>query len=145
MAFTIAMIEDNADHAALAHECLTEDAPDVRVIELRDGAAAIDHFCGTGGAMEIVPHLVLLDINMPQVNGFDVLEAIRSDDRYLAVPIVIVSTSSVPRDIERALSLRANSYSTKSRNFDKWEADLRSIRDYWRHLDRSRLVEQGHP
>lgn len=143
MTFSIAMIEDNADHAALAHECLTEDAPDVSVIALRDGAAAIDHFCGSNSMPDVVPNLVLLDINMPQISGFDVLKAIRSDERYLSVPIVIVSTSTVPTDVERALKLRANSYSAKSRDFERWEADLRSIRDYWRHTDQSHLAGTG--
>ena len=77
------------------------------------------------------PSLVLLDLNTPQGDGRDALRGIRKNDRLRALPLVVLSTSSNPRDVEYCYAAGANAYHTKSVNYPEHVRTLRAIFDYW--------------
>lgn len=136
--FEVFLAEDNPDHADLATDCLTSGSTDLTITHFDNGAKLLTVLRKRSEAGEDMPNLLLLDINMPGMNGFDVLAEMKAHEDMRLIPVVIVSTSRMARDVRQALTLNANSYSTKSRDFDLWEATLLGIRDYWRNIDHSR-------
>lgn len=77
------------------------------------------------------PDLLLLDINMPRKNGFEVLRDIAADPKLRALPVIVLTTSRADEDIVEMYKLRCSSYITKPVNFDKFATVIRSITDYW--------------
>jgi CheY-like chemotaxis protein len=77
------------------------------------------------------PSLILLDLNTPQGDGRDALRAIRQNERLRALPLVVLSTSSNPRDVEYCYAAGANAYHTKPVSYPEHLRTLRSIFDYW--------------
>jgi len=77
------------------------------------------------------PDLLLLDINMPRKNGFEVLKEIAADAELCGLPVIVLTTSSADEDIAAMYKLRCSSYITKPVNFDKFAAVIKSITDYW--------------
>lgn len=126
------MIEDNPDHAFLAETCLTQYNADV-VVECADNAehalAELDRVRGNGGPL---PDLLLLDLNMPGMNGVDFLRQTKAHDRFRLIPTVVVSSSTNPADVTLALAHHANSYVAKTVDFVAWERTLTAVCAYWR-------------
>jgi two-component system response regulator len=97
------------------------------VVVARDGAEAVEWiFTGEGA-----PDLVLLDLKLPKLSGFDVLERIRSDERTRGLPVVILTSSSEHRDIQRSYSTGANSYVRKPVNFPEFVRAVQTLGVYW--------------
>jgi len=80
------------------------------------------------------PGIVLLDINLPGLNGGEVLERIRGDDRLKLVPVIMLTTSNDERDVQMAYRLGANSYVQKPVDLDGFMAALKRLKDYWFEL-----------
>jgi two-component system, chemotaxis family, response regulator Rcp1 len=78
-----------------------------------------------------LPDLLLLDINMPRKNGFEVLQEIAADPLLCGLPVIVLTTSSANEDIAAMYKLRCNAYVTKPIKFDKFEAVVKSIVDFW--------------
>ena len=85
---------------------------------------------GTYSAMP-APDLLLLDINMPRKNGFEVLREIAADPQLCGLPVIVLTTSNADEDIAAMYKLRCSSYIAKPVNFDKFAAVIRSVTDYW--------------
>ena len=111
--FEILLVEDDPADVSLMTHCLEECALDVNLTVVEDGQAALDLLSPKGDQPAYHPNLVLLDLNLPILGGFDVLKAIRSDARLKDVPVFIVSTSVLEEDIERAHGLAADRYISK--------------------------------
>jgi two-component system response regulator len=79
----------------------------------------------------MLPKLILLDIKMPKVNGFEVLEKIKMNERLRTVPVVILTSSKESPDIQRGYALGANSYIVKPVSFDKFSAVIKELGFYW--------------
>ena len=141
--FSILLVEDNSDHAELATDCLVSDAPDLHLVHCTNGHEALACLSDALRYDKALPNLILLDLNLPVLSGFDVLHRIKTDPDLRQVPIVVVSTSLMPKDIVKALQMHANSYVAKSRDFVLWERSLRAVRDYWRDVDQSSKHEPG--
>ncbi len=77
------------------------------------------------------PDVMLLDVNMPSVNGFEVLRRLRSSDKTISIPVVMFTTSSLPEDIKRSYALGANSYIVKPSNIDELVEFVKSFHTYW--------------
>lgn len=95
-----------------------------------DGQAALDYL-QPGKGQEQLPGLVLLDLNLPGKNGFDVLAEIRSTDRLRALPVVVLSTSDENVDIHNAYASGANAYVTKPTDLAGWLQVISTINDFW--------------
>jgi CheY-like chemotaxis protein len=136
----ILLVEDNSNDALMTQRALQKSNILNRVIWLKDGAEAIDylfHACLEQG--EMLPQLILLDIHMPKVNGIEVLQKIRSDERTCWLPVVIFTSSTEERDLVESYRLGINSYISKPINFNQFAPVVAAIGCYWL------LINQGPP
>lgn len=127
---TILLVEDNPDDEMLARRAFLAFNDETRKHSMtvaRDGLEAIRH--ATGCATP--PSLVLLDLNLPGADGFQVLEAIRRHPPAANTPVVVLTSSSNSQDISRAYSLGANSYITKPVDFARFIEVVRELSEYW--------------
>lgn len=121
-------VEDDDSTFFLVQTALSEASLPVDLFRAADGDEALDFLKKTGAHTAAPrPDLVLLDLNLPRVSGFEVLESVRSSDTLRHVPICVLSTSAVVRDRERALQLGARSFFTKPSTFDGLVDLMRSI------------------
>jgi two-component system response regulator len=127
-AVRILLVEDNPDHALLSRRALRGDG--VEVVWVKDGREAIDLL------RRETPALILLDVNMPRVGGHEVLAHVKADPRLRTTPVVLLTTSAEPVDIERGYHAGANSFVTKPVTFTEFTRAVRTIRDYWIGLNR---------
>ncbi|MET1254760.1 response regulator [Aliikangiella maris] len=123
----ILLVEDNPGDIELVKIGLEETNADVNLTVIQDGQHALDHINDN----ETVPDIILLDINLPKVNGFDVLKAIRGSACYQMVPVIILTSSSAEVDIAKSYAEHANSYVTKPARFDNFVDVIRSIDSFW--------------
>ena len=113
---TILLVEDNAGHARLIEKNLRRANIANPIIKLEDGQAALDYLFGEQGFVNKLPRqhlLVMLDLNLPVVDGYRVLEAMKSDDRTKAIPVVVLTTTDDAQEINRCYELGCNIYITK--------------------------------
>ena len=132
---TILLVEDNPDHAELIMRNM-EDFQVANVINhVKDGQAALDYLYGRGKYSDRrqfpMPHLMLLDLRLPKVDGLDVLKEVKADEALRALPVVILTTSDAERDMAMAYEYHANSYVTKPVNFDEFSRLLKDLGFYW--------------
>lgn len=129
----ILVAEDNPQDAELTVQALT-DGEALEIIVAQDGREALDCLsqCGsTGNRLIDRPALVLLDIKMPRMDGFEVLEQMRTHEQCRTIPVVIFSSSREAVDLARAYGSGANGYVVKPLSFPQYNAALRAIRAFW--------------
>ncbi|WP_437178148.1 response regulator [Geomonas oryzisoli] len=131
----ILLVEDNPDHAELAIRNLTDAGLVNCLFHVEDGEAALDYLNNRGRYADTSayprPHLVLLDLRLPKVDGIEVLKQVKSSERLKAIPVVVLTTSAAERDLAMAYSNYANSYLTKPVDFDSFSNLLRDLGFYW--------------
>lgn len=131
----ILLVEDNLDHAELVTRNLEEGLVTNRLIHVEDGEAALDYLNRRGKyddpLLYPMPHLILLDLRLPKVDGLDVLKAIKQDPHLRTIAVVILTTSSAERDVARAYEHYANSYLTKPVDFAQFGQMLKDLGFYW--------------
>jgi len=135
----ILLAEDNPDDEALTLRAFKKYNVSNQVIVVHDGQEALDYIFG-GGAyagrdVSIQPQVVLLDINLPKINGLDVLKRIRSDERTRMMPVVILTSSAEERDRISAYNNFVNSYILKPVDFDQFSEAVRELGLYWMLLN----------
>lgn len=118
----IVLVEDNPEDVTLAKLALTQAGISYEMTVFEDGEKAIDLV----STQHAPPDLLLLDLNVPRRDGFEVLETVRSDPEWISTPVVVLSNSDDPTDMMRAGRLKAN-YIVKSINFENAVEDLRSM------------------
>ena len=126
----ILLVEDNPDDVAITKRAFEKGEVVSRLIVARDGQEVVDLLCGGDGSAAR-PDLVLLDINLPKVNGLDVLAKVRATAAVSAVPIVMLTASGRREDIDRSYQLGANSYIQKPIVFERLTHALEVVRQYW--------------
>jgi CheY-like chemotaxis protein len=106
-----------------------------RIEVARDGQEAIDYLNGTGQFADRkrfpLPFLLLLDLKMPRMDGFDVLKFVRSNPKFECLTIIALTSSDEPRDVERAYHLGVNSYVRKPSGQERLENFVASLKKYW--------------
>jgi chemotaxis family two-component system response regulator Rcp1 len=128
----ILLVEDNPADVLLTMEALKEGDISHELNVVNDGAEAIAYLRRKGKYTDVVlPDLILLDINLPKKNGFEVLSEIKEDQRLKSIPVIILTTSSARQDVRRAYDLHANCYIVKPLDFDAFLNVVRSIEDFW--------------
>lgn len=130
--FDILLVEDDPADAGLAKRALREGRIVCRVSHVRDGVEAMDYLRGAGpfaGAPR--PDLILLDLNMPRMDGRAVLTELKKDPDLKTIPVVILTTSDVDRDVNASYLLGANSFITKPMDMDAFFDAIRSVEEYW--------------
>ncbi len=130
----ILLVEDNPADVQIAQRALGACASPVELIVVRDGQEAVDYLRpGGNGAAESrrTPDLILLDMNLPRMNGLDVLRHIRANPALCGVPVVVLTTSRRPEDVRRMYAAGANTYIEKPQEFGRFVEVLRTIQRYW--------------
>jgi two-component system response regulator len=132
----ILLVEDNVDDAELTIRELKKHSMANKLFHVTDGEQALDFIFGNrepSATPEIVqrPKLILLDIQMPKLNGIEVLRRIKGDQRTHLTPVVILTSSREDPDIKKCYELGANSYIVKPVNFEKFAESIRNLGFYW--------------
>ena len=120
---TILLVEDNPGHARLIEKNLRRANINNPIVKLEDGQAALDYLLGEQGFMNTVPRqhlLVMLDLNLPVVDGYRVLEAMKSDDRTKSIPVIVLTTTDDIQEINRCYELGCNIYITKPVQYEQF-------------------------
>lgn len=114
------------------------------VVLARNGVEAINYLLSPERSAAEMPRLVLLDLNMPRLNGFEVLKRMRADERTRFVPVVMLTSSDHPEDVRRAYELGANGYLDRLSGGVRWDEMVRTVARYWVKMNVSpySLVEQ---
>jgi CheY-like chemotaxis protein len=127
---TILLVEDDPGHARLIEKNLRRSHIANDIIVLDNGQKAIDfllHQRDYANDHHLDPLLVLLDLNLPVKNGFQVLQVIKADERTKHIPVVMLTTSENPREIERCYALGCNVYVTKPVDYDKFAEAISNL------------------
>ena len=138
----ILLVEDNADDVELTRIAFSEAKIANPLHVVGNGVEALDYLCGRGryanGARPESPALVLLDLNMPRMDGREVLQAIRAEVQTRSLPVVVMTTSAEPFDVEACYSLGANSYIRKPVDFGQFMQAVKQVGMYWLVLNHPR-------
>ncbi len=132
----ILLVEDNLEDAELAIRQLKKHNLSNNLIHISDGEMALEFIFAMGKfsdehTLYHHPKLILLDIQMPKINGLEVLEKVKSDPRTKSIPVVILTSSKEHPDIEKAYALGANSYIVKPVNFEGFAEAIKNLGFYW--------------
>lgn len=128
----ILLVEDNPGDIRLIVEVLKDGKLHNKLSIVQDGEQALAYLRREGSYQDaIVPDLILLDLNLPKINGTEVLAEIRQDTLLTHIPVIILTTSEAENDILKAYDLHANCYITKPVNLDDFLTVIRSIENFW--------------
>ena len=134
----ILLVEDDDAHAELVMRSFEKHRVPNQVTHLSDGQAALDYlfFRGEFEDQNIeLPHIVLLDLRLPKVDGLEVLRQIKTDRELSKLPVIILTTSAADKDAAMAYQYRANSYLVKPMDYEEFKAMLDNVGYYWMTLN----------
>lgn len=126
--FTIVMVEDDEGHATLIQKNLKRAGIGNAVIHFADGAKALEHFFAPSNAH--INHdktLVLLDLNLPEVDGYEILRRLKGEARTRSIPIIVLTTTDNPKEIDRCYELGCNVYVTKPVEYDNFTDAIQKL------------------
>lgn len=127
----ILLVEDNPADVDLLRESLEESTLDAVLTVARSGAEAWGVLSGAGETGDPPPDIVLLDLNLPGVDGRQILGRMRADERYRTCPVVVLTSSEAERDIVQSYELGANCYVVKPLEFESYMAVMKVLESFW--------------
>lgn len=128
----ILLIEDNPGDVRLTQEAFKEGRMSVDLNVVMDGVEAIKFLNRRDGYEDsVTPDLILLDLNLPKMDGREVLEEIKSDQALKRIPVVVLTTSNAEQDVLKSYNLHVNCYINKPVDFDKFFDIIQKIEDFW--------------
>jgi CheY-like chemotaxis protein len=131
----VMLVEDNLDHAELVMRTLEEHRVANKIVHFTDGQTALDYLLRRGTYQESSssprPHVILLDLRLPRVDGLEVLHAIKDDEELKLIPVVVLTTSEAEKDVARAYSNHVNSYLVKPVGFEEFRRLMNDLGFYW--------------
>jgi len=131
----ILLVEDNPDDVKLTLRAFKKGNILNDVVIAKDGVEALDYLFGTGKhegrETDLMPQVMLLDLNMPRIGGLEVLQRMRADERTRLVPVVIMTTSIEDKDRIESYRLGCNSYVRKPVDFDQFTQAVQQLGLYW--------------
>jgi len=131
----ILLVEDNPDDEELTIRALKKNNILNPVVVAHDGVEALDYLFGTGAYagrdLSVMPHLTLLDLNLPRVGGLEVLKRMREDERTKYIAVVVLTSSKEDEDVIRSYSFGANSYVRKPVVFGEFTEAVKTLGLYW--------------
>lgn len=131
----ILLVEDNPDDVELTIRAFEKNSVRNEVVVARDGAHALELLFGKGGNgnanQRLVPSLVLLDLKIPNVGGFEVLKRMREHSETRLIPVVILTSSKEELDIVNGYTLGANSYVSKPIDYQQYLDAVQQMATYW--------------
>jgi len=135
------LVEDNPNDAELTIRHLKKNNMANNLFHVKDGEEALEFIYCTGryagkNVLSQRPKIILLDIQMPKVNGIEVLQRLKSDPRTQSIPVVILTSSKEDPDIQKCYKLGANSYIVKPVNFKQFTDQVATLGKYWMTVNR---------
>ncbi len=127
LSITIVLVEDDPGHALLIEKNLRRAGIVNEIVAIKDGGAAVEYLLARDGNGPSGPLLVLLDLNLPVLDGYQVLERIKGDARTRGIPVVILTTTDTPREVERCYALGCNVYITKPVEYDSFAGAIQKL------------------
>src|ERR1700675_389060 len=128
----ILLVEDSPGDVRLTQEAFRDASRSIHMHVARDGVEAMAFLKRQGAHVHAPrPDLILLDLNLPKMDGREVLAHIKQDDSLKTIPTVILTTSEAEVDIVKSYELQANCYLTKPVQLDAFESVVKSINDFW--------------
>jgi len=138
----ILLVEDNPDDVELTRLAFDEAKIAYKLVVVGDGAEALDYLFARGAYgdrnPDDLPSIVLLDLNLPKVDGREVLQAIRANEKTRSIPVVVLTTSTEPFDVEASYALGVNSYIQKPVDFERFVWAVQQVGLYWLVLNHPR-------
>lgn len=142
----ILLVEDNPDDIQLTLHALKKNNIKNEVIVVRDGAEALDYFFGKGKYegrdLNEMPAVTLLDLNLPKIDGLEVLKQIRSNELTKLLPVVILTSSKEEKDILNGYEIGVNSYVRKPVDFTDFAEAVRSLGLYWLLYNETPIIKE---
>lgn len=140
----ILLVEDNPDDVELTRLAFEQSRIANKLVVVGDGAAALDYLFARGAHADRdpnqLPSIVLLDLNLPKVDGREVLQAIRANEATRTLPVVVLTTSTEPFDVEASYALGVNSYIQKPVDFEQFVWAVKQVGLYWLVLNQARTA-----
>ena len=128
----ILLVEDSLGDIELTKEALSDSKMSNNLNVVMDGEQALFYLRKTNGfAKAITPDLILLDLSLPKMDGKEVLENIKADDKLCHIPVVVLTTSQAEEDILKSYELHANCYVTKPVDFNRFLKIVQGIESFW--------------
>jgi CheY-like chemotaxis protein len=129
----ILLVEDNKAHAEMVIRSFETNRIANTIYHVTDGEQALDYLNHRGKYSDInnYPHVVLLDLRLPKVDGLEVLQQIKTSEKLKIIPVVILTTSAADTDIAKAYKFHANSYLVKPIDFDNFTKMMDDLGYYW--------------
>ena len=131
----VMLVEDNPDHAELVMRTLADHRVANKIFHFVDGQSALDYVFRHGEYANPEksprPHVILLDLRLPRVDGLEVLKAIKESEELRVIPVIILTTSEAEKDVARAYSHHANSYLVKPVGYDEFNKLMQDLGFYW--------------
>jgi CheY-like chemotaxis protein len=128
----ILMIEDNPGDARLAREALKEGKILNTLHVMKDGREGLDFLYRRGRYLNVPkPDIILLDLNLPGLDGRQVLQEIKSNDSLKLIPVIVLTSSAAEEDILKSYDLHANCYIVKPVDFEKFTQIVKQLEDFW--------------
>lgn len=128
----ILLIEDNPGDVRLTREALNDSKILNTINVVHDGVAALEYLRKLGKYAEVlVPDIILLDLNLPKMDGRELLSIIKADPELKRIPVVVLTTSQAEKDILQSYELHANCFISKPVDLDQFIMVVRSIEDFW--------------
>jgi CheY-like chemotaxis protein len=127
---TILLVEDDAGHARLIEKNLRRSNITNQILTIGEGQAALDYLFDRGqyaGSRSARPLLVLLDLNLPVLDGYQVLQYMKADERTKRIPVIILTTTDDTREVARCYELGCNVYMTKPVDYQRFSEAIRKL------------------
>ena len=141
MPIQVLLVEDSPGDVRLTQEAFRDANMSIQLHVASDGVEAMAFLRKEGDHLQAPrPDLILLDLNLPRMDGREVLAHVKADDGLKTIPTVILTTSEAEADIVKSYQLQANCYLSKPVQFDAFESLVKSINDFW--LIRAKLPQQ---
>ena len=131
----VMLVEDNPDHAELVMRTMADHRVANKIVHFTDGQSALDYLFRQGEYADPEkgprPHVILLDLRLPRVDGLEVLKAIKESEELRIIPVVVLTTSEAEKDVARAYGCHANSYLVKPVGYAEFSQLMKDLGFYW--------------
>lgn len=139
----ILLVEDGPDDVEITRRALSRGQVKNHLLVARDGQEALEILYARRDTDGALPGLILLDLNLPKVDGREVLERIKSDPKLERIPVIALTSSTLEEDVVRTYDLGVNTFISKPVKFEDFIRVIATIRDYWILIATLPPMEQG--
>jgi CheY-like chemotaxis protein len=127
----VLLVEDSEPDVVLTTEAFDDARIAVEVLVAKDGRVAHDLLVQAGSGERPVPELILLDLNLPKIDGLEILDFVKSHPVLMVIPVIVMTSSRSPADLRAAYERHANSFISKPLDAEEFLTAVRGIEDYW--------------